>query len=103
MSDSLICETAEQAAPAHRLNAVKELLQGIVLAGLQNDGLLSQIAFHGGTALRLVHGLRRYSEDLDLIRLAPSIDPPKFSASIERAFHAHDLFPRVGHTLSILV
>ena len=99
MSDRLIRETAEAAEPVHRLNVVKELLQGSILLGLAKDGLLSQLAFHGGTALRLVHRLRRYSEDLDFIRLAPSVDPAPLQASIARTFTKHGLFPQIGHVL----
>jgi predicted nucleotidyltransferase component of viral defense system len=101
MSDRLIRQTAEAAEPVHRLNAVKELLQGSILIGLAKDGLLSQVAFHGGTALRLVHGLRRYSEDLDFIRMATEIDPRAFTASISRTLTKHDLFPRIGHSRSM--
>jgi hypothetical protein len=101
MSDRLIRETAEAAEPAHRLNAVKELLQGSILIGLAKDGLLSQIAFQGGTALRLVHGLRRYSEDLDFIRLASKIDPAAITASISRTLTKHDLFPQIGQARSV--
>ena len=101
MSDQLIREVATAAAPAHRLNAVKELLQEIILGGLQKDGLLTQIVFHGGTALRLVHGLRRYSEDLDFVRLAPRIDPRDFQASISRSLVSHSLFPQFASNESI--
>lgn len=101
MSDRLIRDTAKATEPAHRLNAVKELLQGSILIGLAKDGLLSQIGFHGGTALRLVHGLRRYSEDLDFIRLATEIDPREFTASISRTLTKHDLFPQIGHSRSV--
>ena len=101
MSDRLIRETAAAADPAHRLNTVKELLQGSILVGLGKDGLLLQLGFHGGTALRLVHGLRRYSEDLDFIRLAPTIEAEAFQASIKRTFIKHDLFPQIGSSRTV--
>lgn len=50
--------------PAAR-NLVREYLQAAILAGLQRAGAMVPLAFHGGTALRLLYGIRRYSEDLD--------------------------------------
>lgn len=59
---------AAKAAPLPlRGHAAKEALQRYLLTQLQNDGLLVDVAFIGGTALRLLHQLPRYSEDLDFI------------------------------------
>ncbi len=46
-------------------NAVKEVLQEVVLAGLSKTDFFSHTAFYGGTALRLFYGMNRFSEDLD--------------------------------------
>jgi predicted nucleotidyltransferase component of viral defense system len=46
-------------------NAVKEVLQEVVLAGLSKTDFFSHAAFYGGTALRLFYGMNRFSEDLD--------------------------------------
>lgn len=46
-------------------NAVKEVLQEVVLAGLSKTDFFSHAAFYGGTALRLFYGMDRFSEDLD--------------------------------------
>lgn len=43
----------------------KELLHYDILQALSEEGLLKQLCFQGGTALRLCHGGVRYSEDLD--------------------------------------
>ena len=51
--------------PAHARNAVREALQSRILASLQRAGGMLALAFHGGTALRFLHGIDRYSEDLD--------------------------------------
>ncbi|MFZ4098754.1 MAG: nucleotidyl transferase AbiEii/AbiGii toxin family protein [Chlamydiia bacterium] len=48
-----------------------EKLQGAALLGLQRHGWFHRCAFYGGTALRILHGLPRYSEDLDFTLLAP--------------------------------
>jgi hypothetical protein len=51
--------------------ALKEILQEVALYGLWRAGFFSVAAFQGGTSLRLLHGLRRFSEDLDFILIAP--------------------------------
>jgi len=43
----------------------KELLHYDILFALDNAGLLDNLTFQGGTALRLCYGAARYSEDLD--------------------------------------
>jgi predicted nucleotidyltransferase component of viral defense system len=50
-------------------NAVKEICQEIALAGLSRSGFFKNAAFQGGTCLRILYGLRRFSEDLDFILL----------------------------------
>ncbi len=47
------------------LQALREIMQEIALAGLQRAGFFEQAAFYGGTALRILYGLDRFSEDLD--------------------------------------
>lgn len=46
-------------------NALKEILQEIILLGLYRAGFFEKAAFYGGTAMRILHGLDRFSEDLD--------------------------------------
>ena len=48
-----------------RKNAIKEIMQEIVLSGLSRAGFFKKAAFYGGTALRIFYGLDRFSEDLD--------------------------------------
>jgi Uncharacterized conserved protein len=48
-----------------RRNAIFEVNQQIILAGLYNAGFFNKAAFYGGTCLRIFHGLKRFSEDLD--------------------------------------
>lgn len=44
---------------------LSELMQQITLAGLYRGGFFDKAAFYGGTCLRIFHGLKRFSEDLD--------------------------------------
>ncbi len=46
-------------------NSLREVMQEITLYALSTSGFFSEASFYGGTALRLFHGLDRYSEDLD--------------------------------------
>jgi len=46
-------------------NAIKEIIQEVVLCGLARGGFFKEAAFYGGTALRIFYGLDRFSEDLD--------------------------------------
>lgn len=54
-----------------RLNAIFEVNQQVILAGLYNGGFFNVAAFYGGTCLRIFHGLQRFSEDMDFSLLAP--------------------------------
>jgi predicted nucleotidyltransferase component of viral defense system len=44
---------------------VREYVQARILGSLQRSGAMTAIAFHGGTALRFLYGIPRFSEDLD--------------------------------------
>lgn len=48
-----------------RRNALCEVMQQVVLAGLYRGGFFNEAAFYGGTCLRIFHGLDRFSEDMD--------------------------------------
>ena len=51
-------------------NAVYEITQQVVLAGLHRGGFFDRAAFYGGTCLRLFHQLPRFSEDMDFSLLS---------------------------------
>lgn len=54
------------------INAFKEIAQEIALFGLSRANLFKHAAFQGGTCLRIVYGLPRFSEDLDFILFEPN-------------------------------
>ena len=62
-------ETTDQA----RRNRLREFLQHVLLRQLFERDLLDEFVFHGGTALRIVHGLPRFSEDLDFHTRQPEV------------------------------
>jgi predicted nucleotidyltransferase component of viral defense system len=51
--------------PLDWTHAIREVVQEIALLGLWRSGFFEEAAFYGGTALRIFHGLNRFSEDLD--------------------------------------
>lgn len=66
--------------------ALREIMQEIALAGLYRSNFFKHAAFYGGTALRIFHGLNRFSEDLDFSLLEKNDDfnlEPYFKAIID--------------------
>lgn len=53
------------------INALKEIFQEIALLGLWRAKFFEHAAFYGGTALRIVYGLDRFSEDMDFSLRVP--------------------------------
>ncbi len=54
--------------------ALKEILQEVALYALWRAGFFEIAAFQGGTCLRILHGLPRFSEDLDFILIESDPD-----------------------------
>lgn len=52
-------------------NALHEIIQELALAGLWRSKFFEIGAFYGGTSLRILYGLDRFSEDLDFSLLEP--------------------------------
>lgn len=61
------------------VNAVREIMQSLALLGLWRAKFFEHAAFYEGTALRILYGLDRFSEDLDFSLLEPS---PDFNFSV---------------------
>lgn len=61
-------------SPAQARSVAREYLQARILEALQRAGAMVPLAFHGGTALRLLHSIPRYSEDLDFALERPDLD-----------------------------
>jgi hypothetical protein len=62
--------------PVEEEQALKEILQEVALYTLWRAGFFEVAAFQGGTSLRILHKLPRFSEDLDFILKEPD---PKFA------------------------
>jgi hypothetical protein len=63
-------------SPIEARNLAREYLQALILQSLQRAGVMTTLAFHGGTALRFLYALPRFSEDLDF--------------ALEREYHQYD-------------
>ena len=72
----------------NKRNAVFEVNQQVILAGLYNGGFFESAAFYGGTCLRIFHGLQRFSEDMDfsLLTQNENFDFSKYFQPIIDAF-----------------
>ena len=72
----------------HKRNAIFEVNQQMILAGLYAGGFFESAAFYGGTCLRIFHGLQRFSEDMDfsLLTQDDNFDFTKYFPAIIDAF-----------------
>jgi len=79
------------------VRALREIIQEVALLGLWRAKFFEHAAFYGGTALRILYGLDRFSEDLDFSLLAPSPDfnLARYSESLEEELLAFGFNVRV--------
>jgi len=71
-------------------NASKEIIQEIALYALWRADFFDVALFQGGTSLRILHGLPRFSDDLDFLLRAPDPDfrwAPYLEALVEVFAH----------------
>ena len=71
---------------------IREYLQARILQMLQDNGVFLNWAFLGGTALRFLYALPRYSEDLNfsLVDTSTSCDFEKILGGIKIAFNSEN-------------
>ena len=81
--DEMVAELNPQ-NPVEKSNAQHEVMQQIALSGLQRGGFFEHAAFYGGTCLRIIHGLHRFSEDMDFTLTEKNPD-----------VHLEDFFPQI--------
>lgn len=68
------------------VRALREIMQEIVLLGLWRSKFFEKAAFYGGTALRILYGMDRFSEDLDFSLVEPMTDfqLSRYGSAVER-------------------
>lgn len=97
MKDHLVELVARQKDARLKRNAACEYLQARILETLQEAGAFRDWVFLGGTALRFLFGMPRYSEDLDfavLDRAAPH-HFERLSGRVRSVFEAEGYRPTV--------
>ena len=71
--------------PVRRLNSLREYLQAFIMRSLHESEAARAIAFVGGTALRFLEDLPRFSEDLDFSQLlTDGYDPVRWLRKLKR-------------------
>jgi predicted nucleotidyltransferase component of viral defense system len=73
-------------------NALKEIIQEIALLGMWRAKFFEIGAFYGGSSLRILHGLNRFSEDLDfsLLKSNKKFDISRYENSLTEELKAYD-------------
>lgn len=83
MKDYLLELTASKRGFNAKLNSMREYLQAYILKIFHDQGLFRTTAFLGGSALRFLHGLPRFSENLD------------FSLTVNKTYSFVDIIKKV--------
>lgn len=96
MSIEIIEQRLQQYHPQNKqaeLNAFKEIAQEITLSALSRSNFFKLGAFQGGTCLRILHHLQRFSEGLDflLFEMTDNFSWKPFLKEIQNEFSAFDL------------
>ncbi len=71
VKDQALALARDAADRGQALNTLREYLQALTLRSLHEAEAFRCLAFVGGTALRFLHGLPRFSEDLDFSLVSP--------------------------------
>ncbi len=81
-----ILSTYEIRSVEDSLRALREVMQEIALLGLWRSKFFEKAAFYGGTALRVLYGLDRFSGDLDfsLLEKSESFDLADYGEALKK-------------------
>ncbi|HBR15671.1 MAG TPA: hypothetical protein DD723_09085 [Candidatus Omnitrophica bacterium] len=75
-----------------KLNLTREFLQILSLKILYEKGLFRNLAFVGGTALRILYDIKRFSEDLDFSLIdAKKYNFESLQSDLSKVFHLYGL------------
>ncbi len=85
MKDEALALAADAPDATQRLNLLREYLQALALRSLHESEAFVNLAFVGGTALRFLYALPRFSEDLDFSLLeGTGYDPEAWMKKLKR-------------------
>lgn len=106
MKDYLRQIVAEAPDRLRARSLAREYVQARIMQMLQENGASRRWIFHGGTALRFLYGLPRYSEDLEFALDKPGTEPEftKLVESVRRGFQAeaYDVVMTVQQRTAVL-
>src|SRR3989338_11080332 len=89
MKDKILEQASKGKGTEEKLNLLRESLHHLILQEADRKQAFNQICFLGGTALRIVYGLNRFSEDLDF----------SLSGDTARDFQLEPLAKGIGRSL----
>jgi predicted nucleotidyltransferase component of viral defense system len=72
---------------------LREVVQELALLGLWRSKFFEHAAFYGGTSLRILYGIDRFSEDLDftLLNKDPKFDLTKYTNAVKQELESFDI------------
>ncbi len=87
---------AKESDPGRRLNVLREYAQSMALFSLHQSEAFANLSFVGGTALRFLFGLPRFSEDLDFsLESAEAYEPTKWLRKLKRDLEFMGFAPEI--------
>jgi predicted nucleotidyltransferase component of viral defense system/predicted transcriptional regulator of viral defense system len=100
MNHSIINDRLQKYSPKtveEEEDALKEILQEIILNALSQANFFEEAIFHGGTCLRVVHRLQRFSEDLDFLlkRVNPDFKWQPYQKAIIEVCRQYGISPEI--------
>lgn len=97
MKEELLDQARRVADITERTNLARQHLQRQILASLSSSAAFRTLAFVGGTSLRFLYDLRRYSEDLDFSAVsAGGYEPDRWMENIRLALTHQGFAPVVS-------
>lgn len=97
MNDEAVALARGVVDPSKRLNILREYLQTLVLRSLHESEAFKCLAFVGGTALRFLYHLPRFSEDLDFsLEQISGYSPAEWMAKVKRDLSLAGFNPMVS-------
>jgi predicted nucleotidyltransferase component of viral defense system len=95
VKDHLI-QSLQNVPPSQKKNVAREFVQVYLLRLVHETGAQARMVFVGGTALRLLHRLPRYSEDLDF-----SLVPGETLDTDEMFQRLENMLQRAGYVIGL--
>lgn len=90
MKEGIIEKARQGTEQRDRLNLLREELHHLILQEADRKGAFGKICFIGGTALRILYGLDRFSEDLDF----------SLSSTARKPFSLESLAQNIGRSIA---